>query len=80
MIYAVQAAAATARNRLGSGGAMSNADLSQPSLKIVELKAAVPHSVDSRDLLRGSTHVLILHAGHVYTLRRTRENKLILTK
>lgn len=59
---------------------MHDADSSLPSLSVVELKAAVPHTVESRDLLRGSTHVLILHAGHVYTLRRTKENKLILTK
>jgi hemin uptake protein HemP len=46
----------------------------------VELKSCLPHTVDSRELLRGSTHVLIRHDGQVYTLRRTRENKLILTK
>jgi len=51
-----------------------------PSLQVVELKSSLPHTVNSHDLLRGSTHVLILHAGHVYTLRRTKENKLILTK
>lgn len=59
---------------------MSDAGATVPTLHVVEVKQAVPHTVASGDLLRGSSHVLILHAGHVYTLRRTRENKLILTK
>lgn len=40
---------------------------------------AIP-AVDSRDLFRGSRQVQILHAGQVYTLRQTKDNKLILTK
>ena len=43
------------------------------------LDRATP-SVDSRDLLRGGRLLDILHAGQRYTLRLTRENKLILTK
>jgi len=66
--------------RAEAGITMHDAGALPPSLQVVELKATLPHTVDSRDLLRGFTHVQILHAGHVYTLRRTRENKLILTK
>ena len=61
-------------------GVMPEAGANQPSLRVMELRSSLPHSIDSSDLLRGCGHVLILHAGHVYTLRRTRENKLILTK
>ncbi len=35
---------------------------------------------DSKDLLRGASAVEIDHAGQLYLLRVTRENKLILTK
>jgi len=36
--------------------------------------------IDSSQLLRGGRTVEIDHAGQRYTLRLTRENKLILTK
>lgn len=36
--------------------------------------------VASKDLFRGTNTLRIAHAGHVYQLRITRENKLILTK
>lgn len=59
---------------------MHDSDPSLPTLKVVELKSARPHAVESRDLFRDGSQVLILHAGQIYTLRRTKENKLILTK
>ena len=37
-------------------------------------------SVSSAALLRGATMLEIEHAGQIYILRVTRENKLILTK
>lgn len=35
---------------------------------------------DSRELMRGTREVLIHHAGQVYRLRHTRNDKLILVK
>jgi len=35
---------------------------------------------DSRELMRGAREVLIRHAGQVYRLRHTRNDKLILVK
>ena len=35
---------------------------------------------DSRELMRGGREVLIRHAGQVYRLRHTRNDKLILVK
>lgn len=51
-----------------------------PTLKIVELQNARPPVVDSRELMCGGNQVLIVHQGQVYSLRQTKENKLILTK
>lgn len=39
-----------------------------------------PRLVSSEELLSGRTELHILHAGNVYRLRVTRQNKLILTK
>lgn len=36
--------------------------------------------VDSEELLQGQRELLIVHAGQVYRLLRTRNNKLILQK
>jgi len=36
--------------------------------------------IDSRDLMRGNREVQIRHAGQVYRLRHTRNDKLILVK
>jgi hemin uptake protein HemP len=36
--------------------------------------------VDLKDLLQGSSEIEIVHQDEVYTLRLTRNNKLILTK
>ncbi|MGE0371385.1 MAG: hemin uptake protein HemP [Gammaproteobacteria bacterium] len=51
-----------------------------PSFTDAGPKPAEPRSIGSGELLGASSHVYIFHAGHVYTLRRTKENKLILTK
>ncbi|MFC0677144.1 hemin uptake protein HemP [Lysobacter korlensis] len=42
--------------------------------------ASRPASFDSQALLRGHREILIEHAGEVYRLRHTRNDKLILTK
>lgn len=39
-----------------------------------------PNEVTSELLLRGRDHVRIIHRGELYTLRETRNGKLILTK
>jgi hemin uptake protein HemP len=39
-----------------------------------------PRSTTSRDLLRGARELTILHAGEVYRLRVTSNDRLILTK
>ncbi|MFC4727676.1 hemin uptake protein HemP [Coralloluteibacterium thermophilus] len=40
----------------------------------------VGREVDSGALLKGGREILIRHAGQVYRLRHTRNDKLILTK
>ncbi len=52
----------------------------EPTLKVIETSTAVVPVIDSQDLFRGGRQLMILHAGQVYTLRQTRDNKLILTK
>lgn len=42
--------------------------------------AATQAEFDSRELMRGGREVLIRHAGQVYRLRHTRNDKLILVK
>lgn len=42
--------------------------------------AALTPRIDSHELLRGGRLIEIFHVGQRYTLRLTRENKLILTK
>lgn len=51
-----------------------------PTLRIIELEAAVIPVADSQDLLRGGSQLRILHAGQIYILRQTKDKKLILTK
>jgi hemin uptake protein HemP len=51
-----------------------------PTLKVIETATAVVPVIDSQDLFRGGKQLMILHAGQVYTLRQTKDNKLILTK
>lgn len=43
-------------------------------------RPAAPHRLDSRQLLGGGNEAVISHAGQEYRLRRTRNDKLILTK
>ena len=38
------------------------------------------HRLESRDLFIGTREVIIHHAGEIYRLRLTSQNKLILTK
>ena len=45
-----------------------------------DLAQDLPLAFDSRELLRGVREVLIRHAGQVYRLRHTRNDKLILVK
>lgn len=47
-----------------------------------ELQASSParRIVSSDQLLDGTKEIVILHDGHEYVLRLTRQNKLILTK
>lgn len=51
-----------------------------PPKPSVDDSSEQPRRVDSSQLLRGARTVEIEHAGQRYTLRLTRENKLILTK
>ncbi len=60
--------------------AMRDTERSSSSSRAAEPKPVEPRSIESGELLGASSQVFILHAGHVYTLRRTKENKLILTK
>lgn len=43
-------------------------------------RPAVPSQLDSRALFGPGDEVQIAHGGEVYRLRRTRQDKLILTK
>ncbi len=43
-------------------------------------REASPREYDSSELLQGEKEVLIRHAGEVYRLRLTRNDKLILQK
>lgn len=47
---------------------------------VPDLAARTPPRFDSHALLRGQREILIEHAGEVYRLRHTRNDKLILTK
>lgn len=42
--------------------------------------SGAPRSLRAEDLLQGQRRVLIEHRGQAYTLSRTRQDKLILTK
>lgn len=52
----------------------------EATLKVLETRHAAVHAVESRELLRNSRQLVILHGGQRYLLRLTRDNKLILTK
>jgi len=51
-----------------------------PTLVVVPVQPGLPPSVDSAQLLRGHRTVEIEHGTQRYTLRVTKDNKLILTK
>lgn len=51
-----------------------------PSLVVVSKHPGEPASLSSEQLFRHDNRVSIHHCGQVYTLRLTRDNKLILTK
>ena len=60
-------------------------DLEEPAAYTVDPLAARPSGsttrvVDSRTLLGAARELRIRHKGAVYTLRQTRQDKLILTK
>jgi hemin uptake protein HemP len=54
--------------------------LQKPTLVVVSIKPHLPPRISSAQLLRGQRTVNIEHGGQHYTLRLTRDNKLILTK
>lgn len=51
-----------------------------PSLAVVSVRPGEPPSVASDQLFRRDNTLRIHHGDQVYTLRVTRDNKLILTK
>ncbi|MBI2306354.1 MAG: hemin uptake protein HemP [Rhodocyclales bacterium] len=53
---------------------------SPPALLVVPVRPELPPRIDSTQLLRGHRTVEIEHGEQRYTLRVTRDNKLILTK
>ena len=59
---------------------MSPADKMAFSARGGESQAAAIPAIDSRELFQGGRQIQILHAGQVYILRQTRDNKLTLTK
>ncbi|WP_434064261.1 hemin uptake protein HemP [Pararhizobium gei] len=42
--------------------------------------AHTPHIIESRELFRGRTEILIAHDGSIYRMKITRQGKLILNK
>lgn len=59
---------------------MSNSKDPHPTTGETRTTPVPPRHIESDELLGDSNQVFILHDGQVYSLRRTRENKLILTK
>ncbi|GGP22667.1 hemin uptake protein HemP [Silvimonas iriomotensis] len=55
-------------------------DRRQRPLASISTAASAPQVVDSRTLLQPGQSVVIKHNGVHYTLRETRQGKLILTK
>jgi len=51
-----------------------------PNLVVVPRQPELPPRIDSAQLLRGHRTLEIEHGEACYTLRLTRDNKLILTK
>lgn len=57
----------------------SNLSLASP-MRPASVAGTPQAEFDSRELMRGGREVLIRHAGQVYRLRHTRNDKLILVK
>ena len=51
-----------------------------PASKSLLLKQTIDSKYSSQALFNGQQEILIEHAGHIYRLRITRQDKLILTK
>jgi hemin uptake protein HemP len=51
-----------------------------PVSEAAPAKMPVGEAIDSASLFQGRQEIVIVHAGHEYRLRITRQNKLILTK
>jgi len=51
-----------------------------PANKSLPPKQTIDNKYSSQALFNGQQEILIEHAGHVYRLRITRQDKLILTK
>jgi hemin uptake protein HemP len=51
-----------------------------PQARVPGHPPAATRGIDSHELMRGSREVQIRHAGQVYRLRHTRNDKLILVK
>lgn len=54
--------------------------MAAPAPSAAPLPTQAPRSLSSAELLRGDTTLVIEHQGMRYTLRATRNGKLILTK
>lgn len=52
----------------------------KPTLVVVSVQPDMPPRIDSSQLLRGQRTIEIEHGEQRYTLRVTKDNKLILTK
>jgi len=52
----------------------------KPTLVVVSVQPELPPRIESAQLLRGQRTVEIEHGEQRYTLRVTKDNKLILTK
>lgn len=59
---------------------VQHAQNTAPAPALSPSRAAKQAEFDSRELMRGGREVLIRHAGQVYRLRHTRNDKLILVK
>ena len=59
---------------------MARTSLSLPGRPATNLASSNPRRVDSLSLLSGNRELIIEHAGCEYRLRRTQNDKLILTK
>lgn len=69
------AAALTSRPKASTTAAATRVDAARSSVAV----SAAP-AVNSETLLKGRSHVSIVHNGETYQLRATRLGKLILTK